>query len=442
VTYSETIEYLYGIRLFGQKLGLETTQYLLRLLGDPQKSLRFIHIAGTNGKGSVAAMLHAVLSTAGYKTGLYTSPHLVSFCERFQVNGRPIDEADVVRLVDEIKPVLEQVAANPEFHAPTFFETVTAIALRYFAEQKVDVVVWETGLGGRLDATNVVVPLVSVVTNIAFDHTQYLGETLAEIAREKCGIIKPGVPVVTAAVAEEALQVIQSAAAAQGSTLTAVGRDIGATRLSEDEQCQRLELTGTRQGYGPLTIPLLGAHQTINCATAVAALEASGLAVSPKQVHDGLIRTAWPGRFQIVHHDPPVVLDGAHNAAAAERLAATLREHIAGRKLTLILGVLRDKNYDQMCQILAPLAVRVLCVPVNSERTSEPDQLARWCKAANPAARITVERNLSAAYAQARCDGAETIAIAGSLFLVGEALDRLGFAQGTKAKTARELVLQ
>jgi dihydrofolate synthase/folylpolyglutamate synthase len=442
LTYPETIEYLYGIRLFGQKLGLETMQYLLRLMGDPQKSLRFIHIAGTNGKGSVAAMLSAVLSTAGYKTGLYTSPHLVSFCERFQVNGQPIPESDVVRLVEEIRPVLEEVGVNAEFHAPTFFETVTGIAVRYFAEQKVDVVVWETGLGGRLDATNVIVPLVSVVTNIAFDHTQYLGETLAQIAGEKCGIIKPEVPVVTASAAEEALQVIQSATAAQGSTLTVVGRDIGATRLTEDEQCQRVELTGTRRGYGPLTIPLLGAHQTINCATAVAALEASGLPVSAKQVHEGLTRTAWPGRFQIVHHNPTVVLDGAHNAAAAERLAATLREHFAGRKLTLILGVLRDKNYDQMCQILAPLAVRVLCVPVNSERTSEPDQLARWCKSANPAARITVERNLSAAYAQARIESAETIAIAGSLFLVGEALDRLGFAKGTRAKTPRELVLQ
>ena len=280
MTYPETIEYLYGIRLFGQKLGLETMQYLLRLMGDPQKSLRFIHIAGTNGKGSVAAMLSAMLTTAGYKTGLYTSPHLVSFCERFQINGQPIPEADVVRLVEQIRPVLETVGANPEFHAPTFFETVTAVALRYFAEQKVDVVVWETGLGGRLDATNVIVPLVSVVTNIAFDHTQYLGETLAEIATEKCGIIKPGVPVVTAAAAEEALQVIHSAAAAQGSSLTIVGQDIGATRLGEDEQCQRVELTGMRHAYGPLTIPLLGAHQTINCATAVAALEASGVTVS------------------------------------------------------------------------------------------------------------------------------------------------------------------
>src|SRR5580698_3476235 len=215
MTYSETIDYLYGIRLFGQKLGLETMEYLLRLMGDPQQSFRFIHIAGTNGKGSVAAMLHAVLSKAGYKTGLYTSPHLVSFCERFQINGQPIAETDAVRLVEQLKPHLETVAAHPEFHAPTFFEAVTAVALQHFRDQKVDVVVWETGLGGRLDATNVITPLVSVITNIAFDHTQYLGETLREIATEKCGIIKPGVPVVTAAVVEEALQVIQRTATGQ-----------------------------------------------------------------------------------------------------------------------------------------------------------------------------------------------------------------------------------
>ena len=442
MTYPETIEFLFGIRLFGQKLGLETMRYLLRLMSDPQESLRFIHIAGTNGKGSVAAMLHAVLAKAGYKTGLYTSPHLVSFCERFQVNGKPIAEPDVVRLVEELKPLLEKVAAHPEFRAPTFFEAITAIALRYFREQNVDVVVWETGLGGRLDATNVITPLVSVITNIAFDHTQYLGETLAEIATEKCGIIKPGVPVVTASAVEEAFHVIQRMAAMHRCPLTVVGRDVRAMRLSEDERCQRVELTGLRDNYGPLTIPLLGAHQAINCVTAIAALEVSGLSFTPGQVHEGLMQTAWPGRFQIVSHQPTVVLDGAHNAAAAEQLAATLREHFAGRTLTLILGVLRDKNYDQMCQVLAPLAGRVLCVPVNSERTSDPDQLARWCKAANPQAQVTVAPNLSQAYAQARSGNVEVVVIAGSLFLVGEALDRLGFAHATKAKTRRELVLQ
>jgi dihydrofolate synthase/folylpolyglutamate synthase len=442
MTYSETIDFLYGIRLFGQKLGLETTQYLLGLMGDPQDSLRFIHIAGTNGKGSVAAMLQAVLSGAGYKTGLYTSPHLVSFCERFQIDGQCIPESEVVRLVEKIRSILEEVAAHPEFRAPTFFEAVTAIALQYFREQKVDVVVWETGLGGRLDATNVVTPLVSVITNIAFDHTQYLGETLSQIASEKCGIIKPGVPVVTASAAEEALAVIRRTAAAQAGRLSVVGQDICAARLHEDERCQRLEVTGTRQAYGPLTIPLLGAHQTVNGATAVAALEACGLSVSPKQVQEGLARTSWPGRFQMVNHDPIVVLDGAHNAAAAERLAATLREHFAGQKLTLILGVLRDKNYDQMCQILAPLAERILCVPVNSERTCDPDQLARWCKAANPLAGVSVIRNVSEAYSEASRLKQKAIVITGSLFLVGEALDRLGFAHIAKAKTRKELVLQ
>jgi dihydrofolate synthase/folylpolyglutamate synthase len=442
MTYPETIDYLYGIRLFGQKLGLETTRYLLRSMGDPQKSLRFIHIAGTNGKGSVAAMLHAVLSRAGYKTGLYTSPHLVSFCERFQINGQSIAESDVIRLVEQLKRLLESVTAHPEFRAPTFFEAVTAVALQYFHEQKTDVVVWETGLGGRLDATNVVTPLASVITNIAFDHTQYLGETLTQIAMEKCGIIKPGVPVITASVAEEVLRVIRATATAQGCPLTIVGQDVHATRLSEDEQGQRVELTGTRQDYGPVTIPLLGAHQTINCATAVVALEASGLPVTPQQVSKGLSQTTWPGRFQIVNHNPTVVLDGAHNAAAADRLAATLRERCAGQKLTLIFGVLRDKNYDQMCQILAPLAERILCVPVNSERTCDPDQLARWCMATNPRLRITIARNLTEAYAQARSENAEAIVIAGSLFLVGEALDRLGFAHPTRAKTPKELVLQ
>ena len=442
MTYPDTIDYLYGIRLFGQKLGLETMQYLLRLMGNPQHSLRFIHIAGTNGKGSVAAMLHAVLSRAGYKTGLYTSPHLVSFCERFQINGQPIAEADVVRLVEQLKPLLETVAAHPEFHAPTFFEAVTATALQHFHEQKVDVIVWETGLGGRLDATNVVKPLASVITNIAFDHTQYLGETLPQIAMEKCGIIKPGVPVVTAAVAEEVLHVIRATATAQACSLTTVGRDVHVNRLSEDEQGQRVVLNSTRHDYGVVTIPLLGAHQTINCATAVAALEASGLPITPQQITEGLAQTTWPGRFQIVGHHPTIVLDGAHNAAAAERLAATLRERCTGQKLTLILGVLRDKNYDQMCQILAPLAERIHCVPVNSERTCDPDQLARWCMAANPRLKISIAGNLAKAYAQARSEKTEAIVITGSLFLVGEALDQLGFAHPTRAKTQKELILQ
>jgi dihydrofolate synthase/folylpolyglutamate synthase len=442
MTYLEAIDYLWGIRLFGQKLGLETMRRLLHLTGDPQDSLRFIHIAGTNGKGSVAAMAQAVLSAAGYKTGLYTSPHLVSFRERFQVDGVLISRADVVRLVEQIQPALDEVAQDPEYRRPTFFETVTAIALHYFHEQKVEVVVWETGLGGRLDATNVVTPLVSVITNIAFDHMQYLGETLSQIAVEKCGIIKPDIPVVTAAADAEALSVIRRAARTSCSPLSVIEEQICGERLSEDEAAQQLRLSGCRKEYGCIRIPLLGQHQTVNCATTVAALEASGLAIGVGDVRRGLAKTNWPGRFQIISHRPTVVLDGAHNAAAAERLAAALREHFGKERLTLILGVLRDKDYDRMCRILAPLAGRICCVPVNSERTSDPAQLANLCCAANGKATVTVASKLPDACVRAKESGSEVIVITGSLFLVGEALSRFGRRSPLTAATEKELVLQ
>jgi dihydrofolate synthase/folylpolyglutamate synthase len=334
------------------------------------------------------------------------------------------------------------VAAHPEFRRPTFFETVTAIALQYFHEQKVDVVVWETGLGGRLDATNVVTPLVSVITNIAFDHTQYLGDTLAQIATEKCGIIKSSVPVVTAAAEPEAFEIIRRVAAGNHCRLTVIGREIGAQRIGETENGQHLRLTGCQHDYGELSIPLLGEHQTVNCATTVAALEASELQIGMDDVRRGLAVTHWPGRFQIVHQQPMVVLDGAHNAAAAERLAATVREHVVERHITLILGVLREKNYAQMCRILGPLAGHILCVPVNSERTSDPVELAELCRAANPKAQVTTWPHVAEAYGHARESVSEAIVITGSLFLVGEALGRLGFQTGVKAVSEKELVLQ
>jgi dihydrofolate synthase/folylpolyglutamate synthase len=409
MTYRETIEYLFSIRLFGQKLGLETMRYLLERLGNPERGLRFIHIAGTNGKGSVAAMCRAVLTAAGYRTGLYTSPHLVSFCERFQINGQPISEADVVRLVEQLKPVTERVASHPEFRPPTFFETVTALALQYFREQNVDIVVWETGLGGRLDATNVVTPLVSVITNIGYDHMQYLGDTLAQIAAEKCGIIKPGVPVVTAATDPDAVAVIRGHAALLQCPVTMVSGD-----------CE-------------FTPPLLGRHQAVNCATAVAALRAIG--ITDDAIRAGLPKTKWPGRFQI---NGNVVLDGAHNADAARQLAATMREYFPGRRVTLIFGVLRDKNYDQMSRILAPLAETIYCVPVNSERTSDPAQLADLCRQANPRAAVNVAGSVADALAVAGAAN-DAILITGSLFLVGEAMERLGLCSPA---TPRELVLQ
>jgi len=407
VNYAETIAYLVGIRLFGQKLGLETMRELLRRLDHPDRALRFIHIAGTNGKGSVAA---SMLAAAGYRTGLYTSPHLISLCERFQINGQPIAEADVVRLVGKLRPLLEMPHPRPA----TFFEAVTVLALEYFREQKVDVVVWETGLGGRLDATNVVTPLVSVITNIAFDHMQYLGETLAQIAGEKAGIIKPGIPVVTGATGG-ALTVIRQVCADLKAPLTVV-------------------TTGVNQ------TPLLGRHQALNCAIAEAAVRASGLPIASAQMQTGLAQTHWPGRFQIVRGTPVVVLDGAHNAAGAASLADALGEHFAGQRLALVLGVLRDKNYDAMCRILAPLAGMIACTRVNSERTNDPGVLAELCRQANPQAAVAVFQDIGSACRAAGAQ-ADVVVITGSLFLVGEALQRLGFS-GRPVASSAELTLQ
>ena len=410
MNYAETIEYLFGIRLFGQKLGLETMCELLRQLGNPERNLRFIHIAGTNGKGSVAAMCSSVLSTAGYRTGLYTSPHLVSLCERFQIDGQPIAEADVVRFVEKLRPLLETQHPRPA----TFFEAVTILALEYFREQKVDAVVWETGLGGRLDATNAVTPLVSVITNVAFDHMQYLGDTLEQIAGEKAGIIKPGIPVVTAATGV-ALDVIRQVAGELKSPLTVVTA-------------------------GKNLTPLLGRHQAINCTVAEAALQAIGLKITGEQMGAGLARTRWPGRFQIVRQKPVVILDGAHNAAGATSLVETLRDQFAGKRIALVLGVLRDKNYDEMCRILAPLADRIACTRVNSERSNDPSRLAELCRQANPRATVEIFQDVVAAY-QATCTQTEILVITGSLFLVGEAMNRLGLIDRT-ATSATELVLQ
>lgn len=394
MTYRDAIGFLSGIQVFGQQLGLETMEALLGRLGNPHRSRQFIHIAGTNGKGSVAAMCQSVLTAAGYRTGLYTSPHLVTFCERIQIDGQLISETDVARLVNDIRPHL---AATPR--QPTLFEIVTAVALLYFREQRADVVVWEVGLGGRLDATNVVTPLASVITNIGFEHMQYLGDTLAKIAAEKAGIIKPGIPVVTAA-GGEALDVIRRVAAERNAPLTVVTGGVNRT-------------------------PLIGPHQAINCAVAEAALRASGLAITGEQMWSGLSRTRWPGRFDIVSRNPLIVLDGAHNPHGAAALAAAVSAQFPGRKLTLILGILRDKDYPTVCRTLAPLATRILCVPVANNRTATAEEIAHACQP-SPAEPC---RDIADALAKA---SGEDILIAGSLYLVGEALALLQHSPTTE----------
>ena len=404
MNYPEAIQFLYGLRLFGAKFGLENTRRLAALADNPEKKLRFIHVAGTNGKGSTCAMLESIYRAAGLRVGLFTSPHLVSFRERIQVNRQLISESEVVQLVGQIQPALQ---AFPPDHHPTFFEVVTVMALKFFAEKKCDLVIWETGLGGRLDATNIVTPLASVITNIAFDHQQWLGDTLGKIAAEKAGIIKPGIPVVTAESKPEALAVIERTANERQSPLTRVGKP-------------------STFNLQPST-SLFGEHQKMNAALALATVEVlqQKIPVTEEKIRDGLANVNWPGRLQLVKRgSQKILLDGAHNVAGAEALRMALGKHFPGGKPVLIFGALADKNWPEICRILAPLAAKVFTVPVASERAAKADELADCFRAANPAAEITVAKNLAAALKI--CKGERFTVITGSLYLVGEALELLG----------------
>jgi dihydrofolate synthase/folylpolyglutamate synthase len=445
MTYPQAIQFLYGLRWFGAKLGLTNTFKLAALAGTPQNRLRFVHVAGTNGKGSTCAMLESIYRAAGLRVGLFTSPHLVVFGERIQVNRRVISQRDTARLVGEMRSLLQEAwrasgthafgsnsapeaaaaeLANPHSSAehPTFFEVVTIMALRYFAEQKCDLVIWETGLGGRLDSTNIVTPLVSVITNIQYDHQKWLGETLASIAAEKAGIIKPGIPVITAAEGEEALQVIVETARRQNAPLTTVSpAELHTPPLDT------------------IQLPLLGQHQRMNAAVAAATVRAltSQIPVDDDTIRGGLSRVHWAGRLQLVTrpNGQKILLDGAHNIGGAGILAAAVHEFFPSAKLTLVLGILRDKDWAGMCEILAPLAGRILLVPVPSERSATPQELAPACRHANPRAQVVECASLGEALAATVNDGFVTIA--GSLYLIGEAMELLHLSATRQANERR-----
>jgi dihydrofolate synthase / folylpolyglutamate synthase len=422
MTYAEAIQFLYGLQIFGANFGLENTCKLAALAGDPQEKLRFIHVAGTNGKGSTCAMLESIYRAAGLRVGLFTSPHLVSFRERIQVNRQLIPENQLVRLVEEIQPLLKEF---PDDNHLTLFEVVTVMALKFFAEQKCDLVIWETGLGGRLDATNIVTPLASVITNIGFDHQQWLGEALEKIAAEKAGIIKPETPVITAAGAPEALAVIEKVAREKNAPLTKVNLE---SRIQNPESS------------------LLGEHQKLNAALALATVEAlqKQIPVSEKPIQTGLQNVNLPGRLQLIQNSvgQKILLDGAHNADGAKVLRAALEKYFSGEKLVFIFGALVDKQWPEICKTLAPLTSKVFTVPVASARTADAQELATAFRSANPAAEVFACNSLSEALEKSGSPGRSLhqsqslIVITGSLYLVGEALEQLGFSPANSGERA------
>jgi dihydrofolate synthase/folylpolyglutamate synthase len=392
--YQENLAWLYSLQRFGIKLGLENAHRLIAELNLDLARPRVIHVAGTNGKGSVCAMIDSICRAAGYRTGLFTSPHLVTFRERIRVNGEMISqEAGAAGLAE-----LRERIADWEPH-PTFFEITTALALRHFDAEKMDVIVLETGLGGRLDATNAVPSDVTVITPIGLDHQKWLGETITEIAAEKAGIIMPNRPVVSATQIPEAHEVIHARAMACDAPLTFV-----------------------TESYSVSPISLRGAHQKQNAAVAVAAVHAAGIEASHAAITRGLASVEWPARFQ--RWDERTIIDGAHNPAAARVLADTWKEVFGKQSATLILAVLDDKDIEGIIKVLAPIANAVLLPSIRSERALLPDELAKTLSTIAPKLHYSIFPSLAEALDLARANPTP-ILLTGSLHFAGEALAHL-----------------
>lgn len=438
--YQQTLDYLYSFvdysltrqtRYSPEQFDLNRMVTFMTHLGDPQRTFPVIHIAGTKGKGSIAAMCESVLRTSGYRVGLYTSPHLQDYTERMQINRELISHENLIDLVDEIRPYLD---AGTEL---TTFEITTALAFLWFKRQNVDIAVVEVGLGGRLDATNVVMPVVSVIASLSYDHTQFLGETLTEIATEKAGIIKPGVPVVVSPQKEEARLVIERIAAERNSPLIQVGSDYLYAEVSRSVTSgQVLQVwpaseqilvdeyieTGGLAEWEPtrLQIPLLGYHQVENAATAYATMQVikeNGLVIDNGSIQDGLARVSWPGRFEILQSDPPIVVDSAHNRDSTLKLRLALDDNFPGRVVVLIFGASEDKDVEGMFAELMPRVQQVIATRSYHPRSMNPEQIYDLAHRFGRPARITenVEEALQEAIRIA--DGEALILGTGSLFV-------------------------
>ena len=423
--YGEAIEWLFAIRRFGSKRGLEYVSHLLSLIGDPQDDFSSVHVTGTNGKGSTTNMVASILAEAGFRVGMFTSPHLSTFTERIQINGRQIPVADVLRLVDLIKPLCEEMDEDPELRHPAFFEIITAMAFKYFSEEGIDFAVLEVGMGGRLDATNVVKSLVSIITNVSLEHTEVLGDTVLEIAEKKAGIVKEGGVLVTATRDDDVYALFEKICMAVGSRIFRVGTDIKFERVSADYEGQRFKLKGIRDEYEGLILPLIGEHQLLNAAAAVGAVEAlgfHGVNVSRKAIERGLEKVKWPGRMEVVQRNPLVVLDGAKDVEAMKAVKEALLGDFSYERLVAVVSISSDKKIPQMIGELSQAVDRyVVTTHRIMGRAADPILIVEEAeKFGKPSEIVTnVKDAIGRAMELAGEDG--MVIVVGSVFLVGEA---------------------
>lgn len=419
-----TLLYIEKLKTFGQNYGLFRTKRLLELMGNPEKDIKIIHVAGTNGKGSTSAMLGKVLEAHGYNVGYFNSPHLIEIEETIRINNKNIKEEEMVEVFNEIKPLVNKVIEEGLNH-PTEFEVLTCIMFKYLSNKKVDFGVVEVGLGGRLDSTNVITPIISLITSISLDHTKILGDTIGKIAREKSGIIKSNIPVVSAIQEEEALKEIKDKAKKENSNLILLEeRDFKLLEIIKgDKVYQRVRV---KFGLGDLELdlPLLGEHQIINLSLAIKSLEVlekeGYFKLDDKKIYKGIKTVSWIGRAEVLQTKPTILIDGAHNLKGIEALKNTIEKYFDYNNIYLVLGILKDKEVDRMVKVIAPMATEVFTLKPNSPRGMNGEELKEAVYLYNKDVKFigsykdTVKEVLSIAK-----DG-DLIVFAGSLYMIGE----------------------
>jgi len=417
-SYADCLKAMFGLRRFGIKLGLDVIRKILAGLGNPQKNFSSIHIAGTNGKGSIAASLSSILYESGYKVGLYTSPHLVRFNERISINNTPVSDDCIVEAYNAVQSI---DSGDREL---TFFEFATAMAFYEFNRQSVDWAIIETGMGGRLDATNVIKPVISIISNISLEHRTYLGNRLSEIAFEKGGIIKENSPVITGAKQKSVVSTLKDIAAEKSAPFYTHGKDFN-TRSCKNEQFTYFGMENT---WHNMETSLMGKHQINNAALALAACELlnqNGTDIKIRSIRKALLKTKWPGRLEKISDSPVIILDGAHNLIAARRLADFLLQNIARDKLTLVAGILDDKPYSAMLRSLLPACSRVILTSPKIDRALDPEKLYPIAKEVIDDVTIIQDVNMAVAHAIKTVSPDEAVCIAGSLYVIGEAKETL-----------------
>jgi dihydrofolate synthase/folylpolyglutamate synthase len=415
--YQQSLDYLYGLEKYGMIFGLTQVERILDAIGRPHEEIQAIHLGGTNGKGSTAAMMASILQREGYRVGLYTSPHLVRFTERIKINGEEIREEEVASLTGWMREKIETAGIAGPF---TFFDFTTAMALLYFCRKRVDVAVLEVGLGGRLDSTNVVKPLLAIVTNVTKDHEAILGRSLLKIAGEKAGIIKEGRPFLTAATQPQVLRLFSKVCAEKGAPCFRVGRDFRYARRDERE----FDYKGLHRTLWSVQLNLWGLHQIVNATTALGAmeiLEDLGYPVSIDAMVAGLKEVNWPGRLEVISASPNVVLDGAHNPAGAIALKESLEREFKYRHLILLIGIMKDKDAGSILQTLAPLADHIILSRPHADRASAPASLLSVLGQNGKRAEIVEDLGEAIGKGLSIMDREDLLCITGSLYTVGEA---------------------